>query len=434
MSFFKRIFHRKRLNKPVIHRQKSEEKIFCPCCGFSNPIESNFCLYCGVELVTSSGEKIKITGKNSDEVNAVLTRYKELREESMSQKTPAIKKADMNFAPYIFISYAHKDKEIVLPLLSKLNEYGFRIWFDQNIEPASTWDDNIAEHIENAEFFVSMISPAYLDSQNCLDELRYALSQKKANKQFLLFIYDISLPKGIAMRTGGIQNLQRNAFTTDDNMISHFSKVKGIDVCIQYECENLCSDMDSYAKNLQKTASSGNSNAQFELGRCYYDGFHVSQSYSKAVYWYQKAADNGLAVAQHNLALCYESGVGTEKNDHHAFKWYQKAATQNHHTAQNHLGLCYDNGIGTEIDHVQAVYWYQKAAESGHAGAQFNLGISFQNGEGIKLDIDQAKKWLQLSAEQGEKRAQRALLAIALTEQNSIEDGDFIEVPKGKLA
>ena len=450
MDFLKKLFHRdgKRESSATTKRMS-----FCSCCGQAVPSGSSICPYCGVELRTPSGHKIKITGTNAEEVSAVLTQYQKTQEEILRNKASTIEKAPMDSDPYIFISYAHKDSETVIPLLVKLQEAGFRIWFDENIEPASTWDDNIAEHIEKAEFFISMISPSYLSSRNCLDELRYALSQKE-NIQLLLYLEDVELPRGIAMRTGGVQNIFKKSFASDDAMIQHLSQAKGIDVCIQKESSSLYPDIDDFAGTLLKMATDGNSNAQFELGRCFYDGIHVKQSYSTAVQWYKKAAEQDMAVAQHNLALCYESGIGVEVNPAEAFRWYTAAALQNHATAQNHLGLCYDSGIGTEIDHQKAVYWFKQAAESGHAGAQLNLGLSYKNGEGIEQDIEAAKMWLQCSADQGETRAKRALLSIALTEGDKItvhengivdisdledmtnenQDDISIEVPKGKFA
>ena len=452
MDFLKKWFQKERRVKSSTTKETPKEMTFCSCCGHVVPTGGVFCTYCGVRLRTPSGHEIEITGSNAEEVKEVLTQYQKMQEETLLQKASNIEKARMDSDPYIFISYAHRDGETVIPLLEKLKEVGFRIWFDENIEPASTWDDNIAEHIEKAEFFISMITPSYLNSRNCLDELRYALSREE-HKQLLLYLQEVDLPKGIAMRTGGVQNIFKKSFDTDDAMIQHLCQAKGIDVCIQKEVSNLYPDVDDFAENLLKMATAGNPNAQFELGRCFYDGIHVKQSYSTAVQWYKKAAEQNLAVAQHNLALCYESGIGVEANPAEAFCWYTAAALQNHSTAQNHLGLCYDTGIGTEIDHEKAVYWFMQAAEGGHAGAQLNLGLSYKNGEGIGQDIEVAKMWLQRSADQGETRAKRALLSIVLMEGNEIRvdangevgtlatkslkddsEDNIIEVPKGKFA
>ena len=454
MDFLK-IFFTKKKEKIEWSKKKAatEEVVRCTCCGHETYTGSPFCPYCGVVLRTPSGHEIQITGTSAKEVSTVLNQYQKTQEDVLRQKASAIEKASLDSDPFIFISYAHKNSEIVVPLLLKFKEHGFRIWFDENIEPASTWDDNIAEHIEKAEFFISMISTAYLESRNCLDELRYALSQDD-KKQFLLYLHDVSLPKGIAMRTGGVQNIFRKTFDNDDAMIQHLGQVAGIDVCIQDKADSFYLDMDDMASNLLKMAKAGDADAQFEIGRCFYDGMHVRQSYSSAVSWYKKAAEQGMAIAQHNLALCYESGIGVETNPAEAFRWYTEAALQDYATAQNHLGLCYDTGIGTDINHENAVHWYMQAAEKGHSGAQLNLGLSYRNGEGVAKDLKLAKKWLQLSVNQGESRAQRALLSITLLEgetevvnQNEkVEISDVgsmnddasecisIEVPKGKFA
>ena len=39
--------------------------------------------------------------------------------------------------PYLFISYAHKDSERVLPVILSLQEKGFRVWYDEGIEVGS---------------------------------------------------------------------------------------------------------------------------------------------------------------------------------------------------------------------------------------------------------------------------------------------------------
>lgn len=248
----------------------------------------------------------------------------------------------------------------------------------------------------------------------------------------MIYIEPIELPKGIAMRTSGVQNLMLYSFETVEELFARLKKAKGIDECIDTSMISVLNKKsdDEYAMALQHSAESGNIDAQFELGRCYYDGIHVKQSYSQAVIWYKKAAEQGMAVAQHNLALCYESGIGTETNHKEAFRWYMEAALQNHSTAQNHLGLCFDTGIGTEINHEKAVYWFKQGAENGYAGAQLNLGLSYQNGDGIEQDLELAKYWLQKAADQGEERAKSALLIIALySEGDSLvvdEDGNII--------
>lgn len=70
--------------------------------------------------------------------------------------------------PYIFISYAHRDSEIMYPILATLSEKGYRIWYDEGIEPGAEWTDDIANHIAGSAVILAFISPRSMDSENCL--------------------------------------------------------------------------------------------------------------------------------------------------------------------------------------------------------------------------------------------------------------------------
>ena len=82
-------------------------------------------------------------------------------------------------APYIFISYAHKDADRVLPIISSLQKNGFRVWFDQGIEAGSEWPAFIASRLKGCHRIVAFVSPAFVDSRNCRNEINYALNLNK---------------------------------------------------------------------------------------------------------------------------------------------------------------------------------------------------------------------------------------------------------------
>ena len=48
---------------------------------------------------------------------------------------------------FIFISYSHRDSVQAMEIIARLMENGFRVWYDEGIDPGSEWDENIAEHI-----------------------------------------------------------------------------------------------------------------------------------------------------------------------------------------------------------------------------------------------------------------------------------------------
>jgi Leucine-rich repeat (LRR) protein len=88
--------------------------------------------------------------------------------------------------PYIFVSYAHKDSEAVLPVIQALYGKKYRIWYDEGIAPGSEWPENIALHLKKASAVMVFVSDHYLASPNCKNELRVADEQKKKTIQIAL--------------------------------------------------------------------------------------------------------------------------------------------------------------------------------------------------------------------------------------------------------
>lgn len=116
---------------------------------------------------------------------------------------------------YIFISYSHKDKDVLQPILEKMAFDGFRLWFDAGIDPGTEWDENIANHIENCDYFIAFISQNYLLSDNCKDEINYA---RDLNKQrVLVYLEPVTLPAGMAMRLNRLQAIHYYTYERDED-------------------------------------------------------------------------------------------------------------------------------------------------------------------------------------------------------------------------
>ena len=157
---------------------------------------------------------------------------------------------------------------------------------------------------------------------------------------------------------------------------------------------------------LQKKATTGDAQAQLNLGMMYRDGVGVPKDTAKAAEWYQKAAAQGEAKAQFHLGVRYGLGDGLQKDAAKAAEWYQKAAAQGEARAQYNLGSMHDRGEGVPQDAAKALVWYQKAAAQGQVNAQFNLGLMYNRGEGVPKDAAKAAQWFQKAAEQGYAKAQ----------------------------
>lgn len=77
--------------------------------------------------------------------------------------------------PYLFVSYCHKDKQSVLPVLRFLQDEGIRIWYDTGIDPGTEWPEVIADHLDQSSVFLAFISPNSLESHNCRKEFNFAM-------------------------------------------------------------------------------------------------------------------------------------------------------------------------------------------------------------------------------------------------------------------
>ena len=83
-------------------------------------------------------------------------------------------------APDVFISYARKDRQIVLRLASALEAGEWRVWVDtEDIPPTADWSEELAVGIRTAHTFIFVISPRSVRSEYCLHELDQALELGK---------------------------------------------------------------------------------------------------------------------------------------------------------------------------------------------------------------------------------------------------------------
>lgn len=105
--------------------------------------------------------------------------------------------------PFVFISYAHDDKDLVFPEIKRFNEAGFHVWYDEGIAPGNEWTDEIADALDRCSLFVVMITPTSAPRPNVLNEINFALDE---NKPFLaIHLKETALKGGLKLRTGSKQ-------------------------------------------------------------------------------------------------------------------------------------------------------------------------------------------------------------------------------------
>jgi parallel beta-helix repeat protein len=79
--------------------------------------------------------------------------------------------------PFVFVSYAHADRELVFPELQRIFDHGWQVYYDDDIELGDDWNDALAEAVANCACFIVMLTTNALASAHVNHELRFAAIQ-----------------------------------------------------------------------------------------------------------------------------------------------------------------------------------------------------------------------------------------------------------------
>ena len=115
-------------------------------------------------------------------------------------------KAYSGSEPYIFISYSHRDSEIVYPAIEHLTASYFRIWYDDGIEPGKIWTEVLETKIREAFCLIVFISGTSVNSKHVMSELNFARTYDK--QIFPIYLESkIELPNSIKDFISGFQSI-----------------------------------------------------------------------------------------------------------------------------------------------------------------------------------------------------------------------------------
>ena len=111
-------------------------------------------------------------------------------------------------APYVFVSYAHEDAEIVFPEIRWLQQEEFNVWWDDGINPGSRWSDEIARSLEGSALLLYFCTPLSINSRHCLDEINLALDADRP--MITIHLEDADLTPGLRLRLSSHQAVLRH--------------------------------------------------------------------------------------------------------------------------------------------------------------------------------------------------------------------------------
>lgn len=91
--------------------------------------------------------------------------------------------------PFVFISYAHRDSDIVYPIIERLCGEGYRLWYDEGIPPTESWRAVINEHVMKCSVFMVFVSRNSMASREVIDECIFAVNLNK--KLHIVYLEDV---------------------------------------------------------------------------------------------------------------------------------------------------------------------------------------------------------------------------------------------------
>jgi len=108
--------------------------------------------------------------------------------------------------PYIFISYAHADSALVLPIAAELHRRHYRVWYDEGIEAGTKWAQYIATHLLASSCVLFFCSKQFNASHNCEREVNFAVDAKKNMARITLD--DSELSPGLKMQLSTVPEVR----------------------------------------------------------------------------------------------------------------------------------------------------------------------------------------------------------------------------------
>lgn len=115
---------------------------------------------------------------------------------------------------YVFVCYAHDERDAVLAEVAWLRGRGFEVWYDEAIEAGSRWSEDLARAVEGCAAFLYFLSPRSVASRYCLDEVHYALECGRAIVPVELA--PVTLTPGLRLGIGGMHRLAMHRMRPDE--------------------------------------------------------------------------------------------------------------------------------------------------------------------------------------------------------------------------
>nr|MDO8112775.1 toll/interleukin-1 receptor domain-containing protein [Candidatus Sigynarchaeota archaeon] len=106
--------------------------------------------------------------------------------------------------PFIFASYGDEDRNQAYPVLNRLHDSGYQIWYDAG-KSSKEQPRKLVEAIERCSFFLVFVSPAVSASEQIKQDILQAINKKK--KILTVFLDNTTLPRDLELSIGKNQHV-----------------------------------------------------------------------------------------------------------------------------------------------------------------------------------------------------------------------------------
>ncbi len=151
---------------------------------------------------------------------------------------------------YIFMSYSHKDSAKVFPVIEKLADEGFRVWYDEGIDPGTEWPEMIASYLSKASCCIAFISQNAIESNECRREITYAIRNKI--NLITVFLEETKLSPGMEMQLSPYQAVFKYKIPSQEEF---YEKIIGTEML--QECREKSTNADEAETSVVENAAAG---------------------------------------------------------------------------------------------------------------------------------------------------------------------------------
>lgn len=282
--------------------------------------------------------------------------------------------------PYIFISYSHKDAAKVVPLISAMQEHGFRVWYDREIEGGSEWSNYVKNHLKNCTAFIVFASHNSMASKECLDEIDYAKRNGKTSVMVFLG-KEIPLHRTVEVQTARfhrmkhadregsgafvaqLREVEKLSICCSEDVLEYYKYLKENDGVLYGELMKIASRKHRALEHIDKFAITPENEELFRQAELVYAGWLFDkdaqttiESVDQAIELCRLSAEMGNPKALARLAYFYDKNyiaVGSDTIDGDELMHFKIA--YNYYTM-----ICYSDVNEIEVrENCPAVQWRQ---------------------------------------------------------------------------